>query len=244
MLARSRLFRVALLAAAFAGAPCFARAQANGETATAKPSSPAPVAKKPAANKSVSAKKPSTTTKVAATKAPAKAKAATSKRTPAKTSKSAAKPASPVTPVASPAPEPAATNPEPPLEVARPAPPPAAPSASVVVPSSDHVHVSVPPGLQHWLDEDDRMRPWLAKALAAADGCYAELRNGDPSASGTIVFTVTMHQNARPSASVSSVPTAIRGLVLCVTTRLLSVKMPLFTGDEGATYSVRVSFDL
>jgi hypothetical protein len=30
--------------------------------------------------------------------------------------------------------------------------------------------------------------------------------------------------------------------VLCVTTRLIGVKMPLFTGDEGASYMVRVRF--
>jgi hypothetical protein len=29
---------------------------------------------------------------------------------------------------------------------------------------------------------------------------------------------------------------------MCATTRLLGVKMPLFTGDEGASYTVRVRF--
>jgi hypothetical protein len=119
---------------------------------------------------------------------------------------------------------------------------PSAASAQVTVPSTAHVHVEIPAGLQGWLDADDRMRPWLSKAISVVDACYAELRSSDPSASGTATFSVTMHENARPSASVGSLPGPLEPLVLCVTTRLIGVKMPLFTGDEGASYTVRVRF--
>jgi hypothetical protein len=113
-------------------------------------------------------------------------------------------------------------------------------SAQVTVPSTDHVQVEIPAGLQGWLNADDRMRPWLSTAVSVLDACYAELRSSDPHASGTATFSVTMHANARPSASVGSLPGPLQPLVLCVTTRLIGVKMPLFTGDEGASYTVRV----
>ena len=114
--------------------------------------------------------------------------------------------------------------------------------ASVQVPSTDHVRVDVPSGLQQWLDADDRMRPWLGKAIAIAESCYAKVRADDPGASGTIALSVTMHENARPSGRVASAAPAVNGIVMCATTRLLGIKMPLFTGKEGETYSVRVQF--
>jgi hypothetical protein len=101
----------------------------------------------------------------------------------------------------------------------------------------------VPAGLQAWLDADDRMRPWLGKAVAATDACYAELRHDNPSAGGAVTFSVTMHKDARPSAAVGSLPAALRSLVPCVTSSLWSVRMPLFTGDEGARYEVSAHFD-
>lgn len=133
----------------------------------------------------------------------------------------------------------------PPPEPAPPPPPPPPPApkkTSVIVPQTDHVRVEVPSGLQHWLDEDDRMRPWLGKAINVADSCYAKVRGDNPSASGEIAFVVTMHENARPSGKVSSVSSPISGIVMCATTRLLGVKMPLFTGKEGESYTVRVRF--
>lgn len=120
---------------------------------------------------------------------------------------------------------------------------PPTPKASVVVPHTDHVRVEVPAGLQHWLDEDDRMRPWLGKAVSVADSCYASERADDPSTSGVIALQVTMHENARPSGRVSSVSPAVSGIVMCATTRMLGVKMPLFTGKEGDTHTVRVHFE-
>jgi hypothetical protein len=113
---------------------------------------------------------------------------------------------------------------------------------SVQVPSTDHVRVDVPPGLQAWLDADDRMRPWLGKAIATADGCYAKVLADNPGASGDIAVQLTMHENARPSGRVSSVASAVDGVVMCATTRMLGVKMPLFTGNEGDTYTVREHF--
>lgn len=169
---------------------------------------------------------------------------------PAKTSASSAKasapkPAKPPPPPApapsAPDPQPTAAEPLPPVEV-KPA-PVAAPKSRVEVPSTAHVRVEVPAGLQHWLDEDDRMRPWLGKAIAAADGCYVELRSSEPAAAGTIEVSVTMHENARPTASVASMPAALKSLTMCLTRRLWSVKMPLFTGNEGERYLVRARFE-
>jgi hypothetical protein len=147
------------------------------------------------------------------------------------------KPAAPKPP---PAP-PALVPPEPIAAPVAPAPPPK--KVSVNVPQTDHVRVEVPTGLQHWLDEDDRMRPWLGKAVDVADSCYSKVRADNPGASGEIAFVVTMHENARPSGKVSSVSSPISGIVMCATTRLLGVKMPLFTGREGESHTVRVRFE-
>jgi hypothetical protein len=110
-----------------------------------------------------------------------------------------------------------------------------------IVPSTPHVRAKVPPGLQAWLNADPRMGPWLTKALAVVDSCYAELRTNDPTVAGVVEFSVTMHPNARPSATLRSLPAPLRGIVLCVTTQLLGVKMPLFTGSEGDRQIVRVT---
>jgi hypothetical protein len=144
------------------------------------------------------------------------------------------------------APQPAAANAAPvvtppPAPVAQPV--AAAPErVTVQVPSTDHVRVDVPAGLQGWLDADDRMRPWLGKAIAVADSCYAKLRADNPAAAGEIAVQITMHENARPSGRLASAAPAVSGITICATTRLLGVKMPLFTGREGETYTVRVRF--
>jgi hypothetical protein len=145
-------------------------------------------------------------------------------------------------------PSPETAQPQPPVpqepiaQVTPPLPPPAR-NASVVVPHTDHVHVDVPAGLQHWLDEDDRMKPWLGKAINVADACYAKVREDNASASGFIALSLTMHENARPSGKVSSVSGPLNSIVMCATTRLLGVKMPLFTGTEGDSYTVRIHFE-
>lgn len=111
------------------------------------------------------------------------------------------------------------------------------------MPRTDHVHVEVPAGLQSWLDADDRMRPWLGKAVAIVDGCYARERADNPNAAGSISFTVTMHENARPSGRPGAVEGPVRGIIMCATRQLMSIKMPLFTGKEGATYTVKAHFE-
>jgi hypothetical protein len=197
---------------------------------------------------------PPTAKQAAAATKPSKSssKQAASKAKPVKKKRPApAKPAKPPDPIVAP-PEPAAALPatvpssaqpaSPPQAASKPTSPPQA-ASKVDVPSTSHVHVDVPPGLQAWLDADDRMRPWLAKAVAVTDACYAEERAANPSVAGSIAFTLTMHENARPTAAVSSLPAALQGMVLCVTARLMAVKMPLFTGKEGATYSVKVHFE-
>lgn len=201
---------------------------------------------------SVSAPKPSTPPAGAPSTAAKPAASATIAK-PTAVAQTSSKPkadvsASPVpkkpTPAAPKPPPPAPPPPVPaePIAAPPPAPAPAPKKVSVNVPQTDHVRVEVPPGLQHWLDEDDRMRPWLGKAINVADSCYAKVRADVPNASGEIAFLVTMHKNARPSGKVSSVSSPISGIVMCATTRLLGVKMPLFTGDEGASYTVRVRF--
>jgi hypothetical protein len=148
------------------------------------------------------------------------------------------------TPVAAPAAEPPAVEPpaaEPPVPSA--ARPPEHSSAKVDVPSSSHVTVDVPEGLQGWLDADQRMRPWLAKAIAAADGCYVDQLHNDARLAGVVTFSLTMHQNARPTARVISLPAAFQGMVLCVTSNLIGEKMPLFTGKEGERYTVSVHLE-
>ena len=200
-----------------------ARDREAPRAAVAKPSTPSPAVKP-------SAPAPASKPTVPAV-APPKPSAPS---TAAKTSTAATK-----------APPPAAPKPPPAVPAAPIAAPPPAPAPkkiSVLVPQTDHVRVEVPAGLQHWLDEDDRMRPWLGKAVNVADSCYAKVRADDPGAAGDIAFVVTMHENARPSGKVSSVSSPVSGIVMCATTRLLGVKMPLFTGDEGASYTVRVRF--
>jgi hypothetical protein len=137
----------------------------------------------------------------------------------------------------------AASTPPDPVPVAAPPPPPPQPKAAVNVPSTAHVNVTVPPGLQAFLDADDRMLPWLGKAVNAADECYAREREKNASAAGIITFQLTMHENARPSGRLGGASGAINGVVMCVTKRLIGVKMPLFTGTEGASYTVTVHFD-
>jgi hypothetical protein len=102
------------------------------------------------------------------------------------------------------------------------------------------VQIEVSPGLQTWLNADPRMRAWMDKAIAVVDACYAELRRSDGAATGVVELNVTMHQNARPSASVGSMPWALKGVASCVTTHLFGVKMPLFTGREGDRQTLRV----
>jgi hypothetical protein len=157
-------------------------------------------------------------------------------------------------PSASAAKEPSAQAPQAPAKASPPASVPSpAPSASapvtapvrapaaktrVVVPSTAHVRVELPSGLQQDLDDDPRMQPWVDKVIAIADSCHAKARG----AQGTIEAAVTMHDEARPDVDVRSVSAQLGGLVACATGSLMRTKMPLFTGREGARYVVRLHF--
>jgi hypothetical protein len=51
-----------------------------------------------------------------------------------------------------------------------------------------------------------------------------------------------MHANARPDPDVQSLPGELSGIVTCATGQLMRTKMPLFTGTEGESYTVKVRF--
>jgi hypothetical protein len=144
--------------------------------------------------------------------------------------------------------EPAAsTKPAPPAPAAAPPAPtssaPAAAVGKVTVPHTDHVQIDVPKGLQHWLDADTRMQPWVTKVVSIADACYADERKDNPKAAGVITVKVTMHENERPDVDVASVPSQLGGVIACATTKLMRGRPPLFTGKEGDSYTVKIHFD-
>jgi hypothetical protein len=142
------------------------------------------------------------------------------------------------------APSPVAPAAEPP--VPSPAAPAAAPAAEapvkknkVSVPSTDHVKIDIPKGMQALLDADTRMQPWVEKVVAVADRCYKSKAMGS---AATIVVDVTMHPNARPDADVRSLPPTLAGVVACATGDLMRTKMPLFTGPEGERHTLKIRF--
>lgn len=104
------------------------------------------------------------------------------------------------------------------------------------------MRVDVPAGLQRWLDADTRMQPWLNKVISVIDRCYGDVLEADPNARGTISFRVTMHANARPDPDIQSLPRELSGIVTCATGQLIRTRMPLFTGTEGESYTVKVRF--
>jgi hypothetical protein len=139
-------------------------------------------------------------------------------------------------------PAPVAT-PTPPAAAPAPAPVAPTPAATkVVVPRTDHVHVEVPKGLQAWLDADTRMQPWVATVMRVADRCYAQVRESNAGAAGTISVAVTMHKDARPDADILALPPQLSGVVACGTGDLMRSGMPLFTGNEGERYTVHIVF--
>jgi hypothetical protein len=148
-----------------------------------------------------------------------------------------AKPA-PAEPAREPIPAAAPTPTPPPPAHAAPAPA----ATKVVVPRTDHVHVDVPKGLQAWLDADTRMQPWVATVMRVADRCYAQVRESNAGAAGTIEVAVTMHKDARPDADILALPPQLSGIVACGTGDLIRSGMPLFTGNEGERYTLRLVF--
>jgi hypothetical protein len=142
--------------------------------------------------------------------------------TQSKTASSAVQPSLPVVPAAVPETKPA--------------------KKTLVVPSSAHVRAEVPAGLQKLLDSDQRMQPWVNKVMEVAEQCYAKVRGDNASAEGAIAVNVVMHENERPDASIASLPSQLAGMVTCGTSKLMRTRMPFFTGDEGAHFTVRLRF--
>lgn len=114
--------------------------------------------------------------------------------------------------------------------------------ATVSVPRTDHVYTVIPNPLQELLNQDRRMRPWMAQVIRVIDGCYTDLRQTDSNAAGVIELMVTMHKNARPEADIKSLPSQLGGIVACATTKLLRTRMPLFTGPEAQRFKVKIHF--
>lgn len=116
---------------------------------------------------------------------------------------------------------------------------PAASSKRVNVPRTANVHIEYPSGLQTDLDADPRMQTWVNRVVPIIDGCHARNR----ALQGIVEAQVTMHENERPEATLRSLPGALSAIVTCATLALMQVKMPLFTGQEGTRYTVRVVFE-
>lgn len=166
------------------------------------------------------------------------AKIAAGEPEPKKSGTASTKPAEPTASSKSaPPPPPAEAHPN------APAPEPAKATGKVTVPKTDHVHIDVPKGLQHWLDADTRMQPWVNKVVSVADGCYERERKDNPKAAGVIPIKITMHENERPDADIGSVPSSLGAVIACGTTKLMGSRPPLFTGKEGESYTVKIHFD-
>jgi hypothetical protein len=156
--------------------------------------------------------------------APSKAKAAAPVRT-------VEKPSTPKSAPPAPAPAPIiATTPKP--EVV----------SKVSIPKTVHVQIDVPKGLQADLDHDPRMQPWVNQVIATIDRCYGSESKSNTKLQGTIEVLVTMHENERPDADIKQLPPALSPIVACATGGLMRTKMPLFTGNEGSRYTVRLRF--
>lgn len=134
--------------------------------------------------------------------------------------------------------EPVKPAPSAPVAAPTPAPVIEKPRGKVTIPSTEHVRVQVPSGLQADLDKDPRMQPWANQVVNVIDGCYTKT-GASP---GTIEVRITMHDSARPDADLGGVPNGLAPVVACATGGLLRTKMPLFTGTEGTRYTVRVVF--
>ncbi len=111
------------------------------------------------------------------------------------------------------------------------------------VPQTKHMQTDVPKGMQALLDADTRMQPWLDRTYATIESCYAAERAKNEQAAGTVVIAITMHPNARPDADVKSLPPQLSGVLACATGTLMRApRMPLFTGPEGSSHTVRIAF--
>ena len=168
----------------------------------------------------------------------ASAKTATPKTTDQPADKTAKKTADEPT---SPAPE-AKAEPQEPPKPDEPA--PSEPKPKTKIASTKNVRVSVDAGMQKLLDADPRMEKWITSVIGVADKCYADIRSSKPDAQGAVKVRVTMHANERPSPDIRSLPSQLSSLVVCATGKLMSKKMPLFTGPEGEKHDITIHFTL
>jgi hypothetical protein len=114
--------------------------------------------------------------------------------------------------------------------------------APFVSPTSKHVALDLPAGLKDDLASDKRMKPWLDTAVSHATRCYEREAKSNAGLSGTVEVLIVMHENARPDASLKTLPSQLAGVFTCVSGAMMSIKMPLFTGKEGQRYTARAKF--
>lgn len=111
-----------------------------------------------------------------------------------------------------------------------------------VASSSKHVSLDLPAGLKSDLASDKRMKPWLDTAVGHATRCYEREAKSASGLSGVVEVLIVMHENARPDASLKTLPSQLAGVFTCVSGAMMGVKMPLFTGKEGQRYTARAKF--
>lgn len=123
-------------------------------------------------------------------------------------------------------------------------PPPPTPPAPVAyeMPSSAHVRIEAPKGLEADLAKDTRMTPWLQKSVGAATKCYEVEAKTTPKLAGAIEVGIVMHENDRPDAAIKKLPPQLSGVFACVSGAMMKSRMPLFVGKEGQKYTARVVF--
>jgi len=169
---------------------------------------------------------------------PAKGETLTAKVTPPTP---APKPAP--TPAPVPAPEPKADTKGTASKPVMQPPPPVPPSpVAYEMPSSAHVRIEAPKGLEADLAKDTRMKPWLQKSVTAATKCYEIEAKTTPKLAGTIEVGIVMHENDRPDAAIKKLPPQLSGVFACVSGAMMKSRMPLFVGKEGQKYTARVVF--
>lgn len=107
------------------------------------------------------------------------------------------------------------------------------------LPQTTHVRFEIDPGMQKLLDADSRMVDWVKRILPVIDTCYREQAFHG---SGVIRVAVTVHANKGPDTAIQSLPAVLASLLPCATTRLMTVRPPLFTGPEGEKHNVGIRF--
>lgn len=121
---------------------------------------------------------------------------------------------------------------------------PQAPKTRVSVPRTEHVRAALPAALQALLDDDPRMQPWVNRVMSVANDCYTQANASGSASPGTIQLSITMHENERPGADIESLPSQLRGIVSCATSKMWrEERMPLFTSREGERHRLSLIFE-